>query len=659
MRDKVLIIDDEEIIRRNLKKLLSLDGYEVFTAENGQQGLDTLKKAEGGKNTPIKVTLLDVKMPSMDGLEVLKRINENTPQTEVIIITGHGGIESAIQALRIGAFDYITKPIEYDELTLSISRALEKYEMQKKLEKALKLFTISSEIHRNLNVDEVYSIILDIIKQIIGGKDCSILIRDVENNKLELAAFTGKKSKEKPLVCYPLKLGSEKIGEIHINSLLPQKDVLTEEDRKILALLAKHTVVAITGVELKNLSMIDGLTGLYNHRHFWERLSQEYKRTKRYLNNLCLMIIDIDFFKTINDSKGHQVGDFILEKVSKIFKERYRESDIIFRYGGDEFAVLLTDTNYYNASTVADNIRKFIENYEFKKGNEIIKITISNGIASLLEDDINNEKEFVEFADKALLYAKSVGRNRSVCYKDIREEYAEINNKGFKIEELTSKIKKVYAGIERNSIDSIITLVKALEARDPYSKDHSINVMNYSLLVAKEMGLPKEEIDIVRNSSLMHDVGKMSISDKILIKKGKLTEEEYAQIKKHPILSARIIKHIKFLEMSLPSILHHHEWYNGNGYPNGLKGNKIPLGSRIIAVADAFEAMSSSRPYRDAFPSEKIVKELVNCTGTQFFPEIVYNFLQVIKKYKLLPELSSIEKAIEKVRKKTQIKLNV
>ena len=253
MKDKVLVIDDEEVIRRNLKKLLNSDGYEVFTAEDGQQGLDIFNKMKDEKHSPIKVVLLDIKMPGMDGIEVLKRIKKNTTQTEVIIITGHGGIESAIEALRIGAFDYVTKPIEYDELLLTISRALERYEMRWKLNRVLKLFTISSELHRTLNLDDLYNIILDAIKQLIGGKNCSILIKNAESNKLELAASTGKKSKESPIVSYPLELGDEKIGEIHINSLLLQKDMLTEEDREILTLLAEQAAVAIIRTKLKTI----------------------------------------------------------------------------------------------------------------------------------------------------------------------------------------------------------------------------------------------------------------------------------------------------------------------------------------------------------------------------------------------------------------------
>jgi len=215
-----------------------------------------------------------------------------------------------------------------------------------------------------------------------------------------------------------------------------------------------------------------------------------------------------------------------------------------------------------------------------------------------------------------------------------------------------------------NSIESVATLIKAVEAKNTSVKEHSINVMNYSLLVAKKMGLSKEKIKVIRNAALLHDIGKIGIDENILSKKGKLTEKEFGKIKSHSILGVSMIKHIQFLKKSLPSILHHHEWYNGNGYPAGLKGSEIPLGARIIAAADAFDAMSSWRPYRNVLPSKKVIKELVNGAGTQFSPEIICSFLQVIKEHKLLPELSGIEESIEKVRKKVQdtkvqIKLSV
>jgi len=325
MKDKVLIIDDEEVIRKNLKKLLSLDGYEVFTAENGQQGLDIFMKAKGKENTAIKVVLVDIKMPAgMDGLEVLKRIKESTLQTEVIIITGHGGIESAIQALRRGAFDYITKPIEYDELALTILRALERYKMQKKLEKALKLFTISSELHRTLNIDEVYNIALDTIRKIIGGNNCSILIRDVKNDKLEIAAYTGKKSKESPIVSYPLELGSERIGEIRINSLLPQKDVLTEDDREILALLAKHIAVAITGVKLKNLSM--------ENKQLTQDLEKANKELHRRLHELSILY---ELSKEISYTLDYtQLLRLIMDSLYKVINYYVCASLILDKEGG-------------------------------------------------------------------------------------------------------------------------------------------------------------------------------------------------------------------------------------------------------------------------------------------------------------------------------------
>ncbi|MBE3113283.1 MAG: response regulator [Actinobacteria bacterium] len=204
MRDKVLIIDDEEVIRKNLKKLLILDGYEVFTAEDGKQGLNIFHKMEDEKQNPIKVALVDIRMPGMDGIEALKRIKKNNTQTEVIIITGHGEIESAIQALKIGAFDYVTKPIEYDELALSISRALERYEMKWKLdrltqdlEKANKelhrrlhelsiLYDLSKGISYTLDYEQLLRLIMDSLYKVIDYHVCSSLILSKEEGKLNI-----------------------------------------------------------------------------------------------------------------------------------------------------------------------------------------------------------------------------------------------------------------------------------------------------------------------------------------------------------------------------------------------------------------------------------------------------------------------------------------
>ena len=376
MKDKVLIIDDEEVIRENLKKLLSLDAYEVFTAENGQQGLDIFHKLKDEKYNPIKVVLVDIKMPGMDGIEVLKRIKKNTTQTEVIIITGHGGIESAIQALRRGAFDYVTKPIEYDELALIISRALERYEMQKKLEKALKLFTISSELHRTLNIDEVYNIALDTIRKIIGGKNCSILIRDVKNNKLELAAYTGKKSKESPIVSYPLRLGDEKIGEIHINSLIPQKDMLTEEDREILALLAKHIAVAITGVKLKNLSM--------ENKQLTQNLEKANKELHRRLHELSILY---ELSEKISYNLDYtQLLRLIMDSIYKVIDYHVCASLLLSKEGGK--------LNIRVAYPVSDN---FIQDVRSKLIWSFISIagrTVKEeNLSVVIERDIKAESE--------------------------------------------------------------------------------------------------------------------------------------------------------------------------------------------------------------------------------------------------------------------------
>ncbi|MEW6096071.1 MAG: HD domain-containing phosphohydrolase [bacterium] len=193
---------------------------------------------------------------------------------------------------------------------------------------------------------------------------------------------------------------------------------------------------------------------------------------------------------------------------------------------------------------------------------------------------------------------------------------------------------RIYIDMQELYTGTVEALASEIETRNPYTRGHSERVTNYSVEVAKRLGFTQREIDILHYAGLLHDLGKIGISDEILLKPDKLTDEEYSQMKNHPLKSESILRVIAFLREILPIIRHHHEHYDGRGYPNGLKGEKIPLGSRIIAVADAFDAITSDRPYRNAKPIERAVEILKECSGTQFDPEIVEVFLKVIEEKK-------------------------
>lgn len=441
---------------------------------------------------------------------------------------------------------------------------------------------------------------------------------DNKNCSFEMETMTSKGKKKSLFVGQSTLFGKSNKSELYVLSVTDITKRVNSEKK-----LKKAVEFA------KNLLIVDSLTGLYNYRYFEQRIAQECERSLRYNNHLCLLMIDIDLFKVFNDTNGHCFGDFILKEISNIFTKSCRSVDIVFRYGGDEFSILLPNTNYDGAIRYSDKMREIVKNHRFEKNEKFIKTTISLGLASYLEDNFRNKNDFIESADEALFVAKKRGGNTTVIFKDVKDQNMGDNMK------LLNKLgnhsgNEIFNNIY-DSPESIITLIKALETKDPYSEKHSVKVMNYALLLAERMKLSEREIDIIKNASLMHDVGKIGVSDSILLKKGKLNNQEFMEIKKHPEIGVKMLKHIRFLNKSIPCILHHHEWFNGRGYPDGLKEEEIPIGARIIAVADAFDAMTTLRPYRGPLPMNYAISEIINGSGKQFCPDVVDNFLEIIK----------------------------
>ncbi|MBU4478067.1 MAG: HD-GYP domain-containing protein, partial [Candidatus Omnitrophica bacterium] len=212
---------------------------------------------------------------------------------------------------------------------------------------------------------------------------------------------------------------------------------------------------------------------------------------------------------------------------------------------------------------------------------------------------------------------------------------------------------------KQSYLESVKTLIVTLEERDSYTREHSLNVLRYSAMVAKVMGLAENEIALIGNAAILHDLGKIVISDQILCKKDKLTEDEYALIKKHPLIAVRILKKSNYMKRELQIILYHHERYDGKGYPVGLKGKKIPLGARIIAVCDSYDAMRSARPYREALPINRVISELVDNAGSQFDPEVVDAFLRGLANNELLPAEVDIKDVMQKIKTKIEAEEDV
>lgn len=367
--------------------------------------------------------------------------------------------------------------------------------------------------------------------------------------------------------------------------------------------------------DLSYLANIDGLTELYNHRFFHDNLKMNMKKCKTENKPLSLILIDIDYFKNYNDLYGHQMGDEVLKIIASILKENITEDQIACRYGGEELTILLPNKDENYALNLAENIRKKIEMYKFKgeENQPYGKVTVSLGV-STFPSKAKNENELINSADDALYRAKFFNKNRVECYYSI-------------LEELKSDIEEEHIDL----ITSIKTLISVINAKDRYTYAHVERVVMYAKLLADELNLCEENKKILKYGAYMHDIGKIDISKDILNKKMPLTDEEWNILKAHPSNGAEIIKSVESLKNIIPIILYHHERYDGKGYPEGLKGEEIPYLARVLTVVDSFDAMTSNRPYNKRKTYEEGIIELKRCSKTQFDPEIVEAFIQVIE----------------------------
>ena len=418
------------------------------------------------------------------------------------------------------------------------------------------------------------------------------------------------------VVYLPLNVTDRIIGSLILASRVP--NAYNRRQIKLLEKVALQIAAPVENAQLYNRleekSRIDELTGLFNRRHFEERLKEEVSRHSRYGDVFSIFMIDLDNFKAYNDTYGHPAGDTLLSQMGKIIKGSVRNIDRAFRYGGDEFVVILPQTTREDAYVVAERVRVQIAK---AMGKKAIAVTCSIGLANYPADGVVAD-ELVDVADNALYHAKRAGGNQILLSSNVLSEPLDEGG-----------VQGAYA--KRNGLSAVYALVSAVEAKDPYIYGHSRKVNTYAVALAEAIRLSPDEVTNVSTAALLHDIGKIGIPDKVLNKKGKLSEEDWKTIKAHPKLGATIIRNIPHLVPCVNSILYHHERWDGDGYPEGLKGEEIPIEARILAIADSFEAMTSARPYRPALPIEEIIKELRKGAGLQFDSKLVEVFVGIIE----------------------------
>jgi diguanylate cyclase (GGDEF)-like protein/putative nucleotidyltransferase with HDIG domain len=358
----------------------------------------------------------------------------------------------------------------------------------------------------------------------------------------------------------------------------------------------------------------DGLTGVYNHRFFCDALKQQVLNSEKQQQPISMLFIDIDYFKEYNDLYGHQKGDEALKVIGDLLNSSIKQGEIVARYGGEEFAMLLPNTDEKEAIRIAEQIRMTIEKTYFtgQENQPNGNLTVSLGI-STYPNKAKNDLELIKSADDALYRAKFFNRNRVEIYTSILDD-----------------LKKEIDEKDVALITSIKTLISIINAKDRYTYAHTEKVVIYSRLLAERLKLTEKDKKTLIYGAYMHDIGKINISKDILNKKMPLTGEEWSFLKEHPAEGVEIIKPVNSLQHIIPLIAHHHERYDGNGYPDGLKGEEIPFLARVLTVVDSFDAMTSNRPYNKRKSYEEGIEELRRCSGTQFDPSIAETFIEAI-----------------------------
>jgi diguanylate cyclase (GGDEF)-like protein/PAS domain S-box-containing protein len=351
------------------------------------------------------------------------------------------------------------------------------------------------------------------------------------------------------------------------------------------------------------------LTGLLNHRAFHKKLEQEADRTLRGEGLLAVALMDLDNFKFFNDAYGHIAGDEVLRQVSVALQSCSRNYDVLARFGGDEFAMLLPGMDIAKAQRMVLRLRRAVERVGFTPPghNGQIPLSLSVGIA-VFPLEAGTRMDALQLADDRLLRTKTGGSDHG------------------EVERLRTSISSEFEGF-----GMLYSFVTAVDNKDRYTRRHSEDVMTNSRMIAIELGLDDEIRKELAMSALLHDVGKIGVPDNILRKPGKLTEDEFAAIKQHPMLGSILVGSVTGFEGILPGVRHHHERWDGKGYPANLVGEECPQQARILAVADAFSAMTTDRPYRKGMNRETAIAILSEGSGTQWDPACVRAFISAIR----------------------------
>jgi len=543
--------------------------------------------------------------------------------------------------------------------------------IREEIAQAEQLKEFSLAISRSLNMKEILECIVEIVQKLILPQKIYIFIEDSTSKRFHLAGNSNpldSKSlvldrdhpmiewfrshndcllmtefrrtvqykaiwqKEKRLLdtmgieCLaPLKDNENLVGIIMLSKKQGNKNY-SYNDLSLLDSINSISFIAVTNSRLYSRAFIeartDELTGLYNRKYFYELLDEEFG--KLHGQALALCMLSIDDLKLYNQLYGYKEGDQAIAKIAAILSGCVGENGYVARYSGKVFAILLPKYDLRAAKGLADNIRIQVSNmHHADKDYAIRALTLSGGVAAI-PYSASSPRDLLEHADLALFHVKRSGKNAVLAY----------TNGDYTLEKTRQNLeqpKSAYSEYE----NTVYALMAAIDAKDHYTFNHSMNAVYYATKLAEALQMNGDYIEIIREAALLHDIGKIGIPEHILNKPGKLTAEEFEVMRGHVEQSIAMIKFLPSLDYVIPSVIGHHERFDGLGYPRGLAGEDIPMGARILCIADSFDAMTSARSYKQAYPLEYALAIMEEQAGHQFDPHMAAIFVSLVRSGKV------------------------
>ncbi len=664
----ILVVEDHPdqaaVVERVLRR--HRPGWQVTVVGSGRACLDRLATES------FPIVILDYSLPDTTGLDVLEAITTAYPQSSVVMVTGRGDEQIAVRAMKQGAADYLSKGGEYlTTLPTVVEKVVEQRRLKVALAESQRRLSDLSRISLDLSVagdlDRAAQILADGARLLTRSGVGLALFLDPITGLVERVRTSGLKLVEslthlsiegrgilgvrlttegvaifrhltdqpdpdtmpahtpviESAIVLPIRSQQHTAGLILVGNSDPEWPYHQSEHAEALLSLALHAAGVIQTLrsveEARRQAITDGLTGLYNHRECQRRLGEETERAQRYARPLSVLMIDVDHFKGVNDTYGHQVGDVVLRLVAKGILKQLRQVDIVARYGGEEFLVILPETDGDAASAVADRMIRAIASNDLALPSGLaVPLSVSVGVASF-PDDGEDRESLIAAADHALYLAKESGRNRACRYR--RGAQARIGSEG----DLAETV------VEDPTLSVLKQLAEMVDAKSVYMRGHSSEVAQYAVAFARHLALTDDQREGLQIAALLHNVGAVGVPERILAKPGPLTDEERRVIQSHPGLAELLGREAPRFKGVAQAILYHHERWDGHGYPRGLVGEEIPRLARVLGLLEAYQAMISARPYRRRLTHHEAIQELRDGAGTQFDPHLVERFIESLQ----------------------------